>query len=237
MFDVIGSHGWAAARPTKTLTANQSPVGDPWIGLARTTTDLGAPLAVYVACEDDAAGAAIVQALEREGLNLAPMCGPLAELEHDDFQIVIVLEPEGAAQANCSYTELHAGMPDAIIVVVCSPSRPRPQSLLWSGVDGIVMDPGADAVVGPTVRAALAGYLVLPRSLRAAVRPPPLTGRERQLLALVVEGLSNREIAERLYLAESTVKRHLSSIFRQLGVRSRREAVATMLATSREEIG
>jgi DNA-binding NarL/FixJ family response regulator len=205
------------------------------MGIARIGADLGAPLAVYVACEYEEAGATVVQALEREGLNLAPTCGPLADLDVENFQIVVVLEPDGMVSANGTYTDLRAAMPDAIIVVVCSPVRQRPQSLLWSGVDGIVLDPGADAVIGPTVRAALAGYLVLPRSLRAAVQPPPLTARERQLLALVVEGLSNREIAERLYLAESTVKRHLSSIFRRLGVRSRREAVATMLATSREE--
>jgi DNA-binding NarL/FixJ family response regulator len=215
------------------MNANQSPVGDPWIGLARIGTDLGTPLAIYVACEDQAAGAAIVRALEREGLNLSPTCGPLSDLEEERFQIVVVLE--GMEHANGSYTDLRAAMPDAIIVVVCSPTRERPQQLLWSGVDAIVVDPGADAVVGPTVRAALAGYLVLPRALRAAVQPPPLTARERQLLALVVEGLGNREIAERMYLAESTVKRHLSSIFRRLGVRSRREAVATMLATSRED--
>ncbi|HEX4720128.1 MAG TPA: response regulator transcription factor [Thermoleophilaceae bacterium] len=206
------------------------------MSIARFGTDLGAPLAVYVACDDESAGAAVVQALEREGLNLAAECGPLAELESgsaDDFQIIVVLESEDLAQASEPYNDLRASVPDAVIVVVCSPSRRRPQSLLWSGVDAIVVEPGADAVVGPTVRAALAGYLVLPRSLRAAVQPPPLTTRERQLLALVVEGLSNREIAERLYLAESTVKRHLSSIFRRLGVRSRREAVATMLATPR----
>lgn len=210
------------------------------MGIARFDSDLGAPLTVYVACDHEPDGAAIVQVLEREGLNLAPTCGPLAELENgsaDYFQIIVVLEPEAVEQTCEPYTELRASLPHATIVVVCSPSRERPQSLLWSGVDAIVLEPGAGAVVGPTVRAALAGYLVLPRSFRAAVQPPPLTARERQLLALVVKGLSNREIAERLYLAESTVKRHLSSIFRRLGVRSRREAVATMLATSRDEEG
>jgi len=42
----------------------------------------------------------------------------------------------------------------------------------------------------------------------------------------VVEGLTNREIAERLYLAESTIKTHLSSIFRKIDARSRAEAVS-----------
>jgi DNA-binding NarL/FixJ family response regulator len=204
---------------------------------ARIGTDLGAPLSTYVAASDDATAEAVVQALEREGLNVAATCGPFAGLEQRDehFQIVVVLEPEDGLHADSLYAALRASLPAAVIVVVCSPSRERPQSLLWAGVDGIVVDPGADGVVGPTVRAALAGYLVLPRTLRAAVQPPPLSARERQLLALVVEGLSNREIAARLFLAESTVKRHLSSIFRRLGVRSRREAAATMLAAMRGE--
>lgn len=204
------------------------------MGVTRIGFDLGSPLAVYVAADEEATGATVVQALEREGLNLQPTCGPFSDIEEgaaEDFQIVVVVEPEDIPPADGSYGVLRASLPDAVIVVVCSPSRERPQALLWSGVDGIVADPGADAVIGPVVRAALAGYLVLPRTMRAAVQPPPLTTRERQLLALVVEGLSNREIADRLYLAESTVKRHLSSIFRRLGVRSRREAVATMLAS------
>jgi len=58
-----------------------------------------------------------------------------------------------------------------------------------------------------------------------AVRPP-LSHREKQTLALVGLGLTNAEIAHRLYLAESTVKCHLTSIFSKLGVRSRHEAIA-----------
>src|SRR3954447_8281329 len=90
-----------ADRTTKTLAANQSQAGDPWMGTARIGSDLGTPLALYVACENEPDGAAVVQALEREGLNLAPTCGPLAELEDGfagDFQPVVVLEPDGMPQ-------------------------------------------------------------------------------------------------------------------------------------------
>jgi NarL family two-component system response regulator LiaR len=63
------------------------------------------------------------------------------------------------------------------------------------------------------------------------VNEPPLPGqdmteREREILALMVEGLANNEIAERLTVSQSTVKFHVSNILSKLGVAGRTEAVA-----------
>jgi DNA-binding NarL/FixJ family response regulator len=58
---------------------------------------------------------------------------------------------------------------------------------------------------------------------------PRLSPREKQVLSMVVLGFTNREIANKLYLAESTIKSHLSSAFEKLGVRSRSDAVALIL--------
>jgi LuxR family maltose regulon positive regulatory protein len=54
----------------------------------------------------------------------------------------------------------------------------------------------------------------------------PLTDREREVLSLVVAGLSNREIADRLTVTLGTAKRHVSNIYAKLGVHSRVQAVA-----------
>ena len=53
-----------------------------------------------------------------------------------------------------------------------------------------------------------------------------MTSREKEILVLMVEGLSNNEIAERLFVSQSTVKFHVSNILSKLGVTGRTEAVA-----------
>ncbi len=56
-------------------------------------------------------------------------------------------------------------------------------------------------------------------------RDVELTARERQVLDLVAEGLSNGQIADRLYISRKTVSVHVSAILRKLGAASRTEAV------------
>jgi DNA-binding NarL/FixJ family response regulator len=202
--------------------------------------DLSGPLPVYVATGDGVRAAEILHALEREGVHASVSWGPLTEVTKGPrarSALVVVLESEEGASPDSAYRSVRDALPDAAIVVVASPERIRPQNLLWAGVDGIVLEPGADALIGPVVRSVLEGYIVMPKALRGEANPPPLSARERQMLELVVEGLTNREIAQRLYLAESTVKRHLSTAFRRLGVHSRREAAAAMRAAEPAQAG
>ncbi len=54
----------------------------------------------------------------------------------------------------------------------------------------------------------------------------PLSERELEVLRLIADGLSNAEIAEKLVIAQGTVKRHINNIYGKLGVQSRTQAVA-----------
>ena len=70
------------------------------------------------------------------------------------------------------------------------------------------------------------------RDRRARLADPQLTPRQRELLGLVGEGLTNRQIARQLKLSEATVRRHLENIFVRLGVHSRTAALRRAQSTS-----
>jgi DNA-binding NarL/FixJ family response regulator len=95
-------------------------------------------------------------------------------------------------------------------------------------VEAIRVVARGEALLAPTVTRRLLDRFAreLPRSPGA---PPPelssLTEREREVLGLLAGGLSNAELAERLFLSETTVKTHVSSILRKLGLRDRVQAV------------
>lgn len=113
-----------------------------------------------------------------------------------------------------------------VVVVSSAADASAVRQALGAGADGLVADEDLEATLGHAVQSVLVGHLSVPRHLHRCVVKPSLSHREKQVLALVVRGLGNREIGSSLFLAESTVKCHLSSAFQKLGVRSRNEAAA-----------
>lgn len=120
------------------------------------------------------------------------------------------------------------GNPKAHVLAImpAGATNPSLRRILLAGASGIVFDDQLEPALAPSVRAVLAGQLVVPLKLSRQIAPRPLSHREKQILGLVVLGFTNREIAQKLFLAESTVKTHLSSAFRKIDARSRSEAVA-----------
>ena len=74
--------------------------------------------------------------------------------------------------------------------------------------------------------------LFVPRAAfdKDAPKESELSGREAEILMAAARALSNREIAERLHLSETTVKRHLSNVYEKLGVHTRAEAARKALS-------
>jgi DNA-binding NarL/FixJ family response regulator len=176
----------------------------------------------------------ITEALTRDGLVVRLSFAGFPDSALDTLtpepDVVVVVD----ASANAFDTEgvirrSRGALPAAGIVVICPQSAQRAvRTYLQAGADGVVFTGDLETNLPSAVRCACAGQISVPRAARNLVSPPALSYREKEVLELAARGLTNSQIASRLFLAESTVKTHLSSAFRRLGVGSRREAAALM---------
>jgi DNA-binding NarL/FixJ family response regulator len=120
----------------------------------------------------------------------------------------------------------------AVLVLTSFSDRPRILGAIEAGACGYLLKDVAADEVAEGIRAAARGESPIdPRAARtiltAQAQPDPsqqLSGREAEVLTLLVEGLPNKLIARRLEISEKTVKTHLTAIFRTLGVTDRTQA-------------
>lgn len=128
---------------------------------------------------------------------------------------------------------LAAQAPETRIVVFTSFSdRDRIVQALDAGAIGYLLKDAEPDEIHAAIRAASRGEAPLAPKAAAALladrttRPPAveLTPREREVLALVVAGHSNKQIARRLGISEKTVKGHLTNLFQRIGVQDRTQA-------------
>jgi DNA-binding NarL/FixJ family response regulator len=122
--------------------------------------------------------------------------------------------------------EQHSG---PLVAVLAKVPGARGARVLAARLEGVVMAADLAQTLEPTLAAIAVGQCVVPKAIRQIVDRPPLSPRERQILAMIVLDFSNAEIASKLFVTESNVKNHLSSAFQKLGVKSRSAAAELIL--------
>lgn len=170
-----------------------------------------------------------------------------AVLEHDVDVVLMDLQLGGMDGAEATRRLLEIAPDLLVIVLTTSSDRDDILRAFDAGACGYVLKDADPAELVQAIHAAVKGESPMAwRTARALVdarspaapdvpapRPaseaqdaelPHLTAREREVLLLLRDGLTNRAISRRLGISESTVKAHLTSIFQRLGVRDRTQA-------------
>jgi two-component system, NarL family, response regulator DevR len=156
-----------------------------------------------------------------------------------DVAVLDVRLPDGDGVSVCR--EVRSRLPGVacLMFTAFSDDQVILDSVMAGAAGYVLKEAGGSDLVG-AVRAAASGQSLLhphtasklmARLRNASDKPDPLaslTPHERGVLELIGEGLTNREIGERLFLAEKTVKNYVSTMFRKLGLKQRTQAAAYM---------
>jgi len=157
-----------------------------------------------------------------------------------DIVLLDISMPGGGLAAAASIMTGHPGQ--KIVMLTVSEANADVAQALNAGARGYVLKgvgskalaeilsnvAAGESYVSPTLSARLLSDLLLQPTTRKADPIQQLTGRETDILRLVAEGLSNKEVAARLSLQEKTVKHHMTRVLAKLNVRNRTEAALLM---------
>lgn len=145
--------------------------------------------------------------------------------------ILMDLSMPGMDGVECTWRLMEAGFRGAVVVLTSFSDNTRVADALAAGAVGYLLKDCEPDDVLSAIRSAAAGHAPLdPRVARALLphrETDPIRGlspREVDVLRLVAQGLANKQIARRLGITERTVKVHLGSVFRRLGVADRTSA-------------
>jgi DNA-binding NarL/FixJ family response regulator len=144
----------------------------------------------------------------------------LARQEAPDVALVDLFLGERSGAELCE--ALREVSPKTRVLLISGAGWISPEAAKAAGAAGFISKDWSADEVANAVRMVGRGMTVFARQAEGPATP--LSPREREVLELIGEGATNREIAERLYLSPHTVKDHTTAVYRKLGVRNRAEA-------------
>lgn len=195
---------------------------------------LNSPIIATLA-QDDLAARRIEGSLLVDGMAVETRWRTLTEITDTEAHVLVVVFGRGVTERDQQMRRLQRVLDDIhMVAVMPEDSRRGIRRAVEAGASGVVFEADIEVSLSITVRAVVAGQIAVPAARRHEIDRPTLSSREKQVIGLVVTGKSNKAIAGELFLAESTVKCHLSSAFAKLGVRSRNEAADLVLQSGAE---
>ncbi|MFL6106857.1 MAG: response regulator, partial [Marmoricola sp.] len=145
--------------------------------------------------------------------------------------VLMDISMPGMGGIEATRTLLDDGFEGAVVMLTSFSDRDRVTDALSAGAVGYLLKDSEPEAVLSAVRAAASGHAPIDPRVAGALLPSrtpspgaELSAREREVLDLVAEGLANKQIARRLGITERTVKVHLGSVFRRIGVADRTSA-------------